>query len=304
MIRYFNRHFWVVHLGFIVCAAWLASYLATVVIRDRLSTYSPTGPAKKSTSLPALTPEPYEKYSPVTDRNIFNPAERGMKLLPLEGKRTGPAAPGDGKNLPVSPPGNYTLLGTVAGPKGYSWAILLDKGTKKQQLFRVQGNFDGGKILSISRKKIEIERQGKRETLNISEETNASVPVKPASALIPPPPRRGEEVKKLAPNRYLVNREDVSAAVGDINQFMTQARLKPHFEAGKPTGYSVSEVVPGSLMEKLGLKNNDVIKKVNGLPISRPEEVMQAYAQLQRDSNIELEVERGGRSEVLRYEIR
>ncbi len=292
-----------VHLGFIVCAAWLASYLATVAIRDRLSTYSPAGPARKSTSIPALTPEPYEKYSPVTERNIFNPGERGMKLLPLEEKKTGPAAAGDGKNLPVSPPGNYTLLGTVAGPKGYSWAILLDKASKKQQLFRVQGNFDGGKILSISRKQIEIERQGKRETLNISEETSPKVPVKPASAPMPPPPR-GEEVKKLAPNRFLVNREDVSAAVGDINQFMTQARLKPHFEAGKPTGYSVSEVVPGSLMEKLGLRNNDVIKKVNGLPISRPEEVMQAYAQLQRDSNIELEVERSGRSEVLKYEIR
>jgi hypothetical protein len=40
------------------------------------------------------------------------------------------------------------------------------------------------------------------------------------------------------------------------------------------------------------------------MSVNRPEEVMQAYAQLQRDSNIEVEVERGGRSEVLRYEIR
>jgi len=40
------------------------------------------------------------------------------------------------------------------------------------------------------------------------------------------------------------------------------------------------------------------------MPVTRPEEVMQAYAQLQRDSNIELEVERGGRSEIFRYEIR
>ena len=57
-------------------------------------------------------------------------------------------------------------------------------------------------------------------------------------------------------------------------------------------------------MEKLGLKNNDVVKKVNGMAITKPEEIMQAYAQLQRDANIEVEIERGGRSEILRYDIR
>jgi hypothetical protein len=32
--------------------------------------------------------------------------------------------------------------------------------------------------------------------------------------------------------------------------------------------------------------------------------VFQAYSQLQRDANIELEIERGGKREILRYEIR
>jgi general secretion pathway protein C len=85
---------------------------------------------------------------------------------------------------------------------------------------------------------------------------------------------------------------------------MTQARFRPHFVMGRPGGFSVSEIQPGSLMEKIGLQNNDVIKKVNGQLITNPEEVFKAYSQLQRDSNIEVEVERGNRSEVFRYEIR
>ena len=108
----------------------------------------------------------------------------------------------------------------------------------------------------------------------------------------------------MSANRFLVNREDVTAAVGNINQFMTQARLKPHFDKGRPVGYSVTEIKPGSLIQKLGLKNSDIIKKVNGMVVTRPEEVMQAYTQLQRDSNIELEIERGGRLEILHYEVR
>jgi general secretion pathway protein C len=85
---------------------------------------------------------------------------------------------------------------------------------------------------------------------------------------------------------------------------MTQARIKPNFVGGRPSGFSVSEIQGGSLMEKLGLQNNDVVRKVNGQTIDKPEDIFQAYSQLQRDSNIELEIERGGRREVLRYEIR
>jgi general secretion pathway protein C len=92
--------------------------------------------------------------------------------------------------------------------------------------------------------------------------------------------------------------------VGNINQFMTQARIKPHFVTGRPGGFSISEIVPGGLFEKIGLRNQDVIKKVNGQPVNKPEEIFQAYSQLIRDSNIELEIERNHQSEVLRYEIR
>lgn len=300
MMKKITKHFWVVHVVFVACVAWLASSLFILLIEDRIVTVPRANAARKSSPPAGSASEPYDKYSSVTERNIFSPGDRGQKLLPLEDNRSSALAGGS----KGSSPGNYILMGTITGPGGNSWAILQEKGSRKQQIFRVQGNIDGGKIIKVSRNQIQIERDGKRETLSLSEEETGS---RPAGKLLPPPspaPSKGEEVKKLSANRFLVNREDVTAAVGNINQFMTQARLKPHFEMGKPSGYSVSEVVPGSLMEKLGLKNNDIVKKVNGMLVTRPEEVMQAYAQLQRDSNIEVEIERGGRAEVLRYEIR
>jgi type II secretory pathway component PulC len=108
----------------------------------------------------------------------------------------------------------------------------------------------------------------------------------------------------MSSNRFLINREDATASIGDVNKFMTQARMKPHFEMGRPSGYSISEIVPGSLIEKIGLRNNDIIKKVNGQMINKPEEVYQAYSQLLKDANIEVEIERGGRSEIFRYELK
>ncbi len=304
MIRILTKHFWVVHLVFVACAAWLISCLFILFIQERIITFPKAGALRKTSPIAAASSEPYEKYSSVPERNIFSPADRGQRLLPVEERKFSSPAGGAAEGSRPSSPGNYLLVGTITGPGGHSWAVLQEKGTRKQQIFRVQGNIDGGKIIQVSRNRIEIERDGKKETLRLSEE---EVRPSPAAKALPSPgpaPSKGEEVKKLSANRFLVNREDVNTAVGDINQFMTQARLRPHFEMGKPSGYSVSEVVPGSLMEKLGLRNDDVIKKVNGMAVTRPEEIMQAYAQLQRDSNIEVEVERGGRSEILRYEIR
>ena len=300
MVRLLSKHFWVINLLFIAGAAWLVAHVSGIVIRDRLTTYPMPASAKSNLSQAAEKSEPYDRYAPIPERNIFNPAEKGLKLLPLVDKRAGgnEAAEASESGKP-SLPGSIKLVGTIIGPEANSWAILQQGADRKQRILRIHGNIDGGEIVQISRNRILIRRQGKEEVISFYEEE-----IRPRPGGSPPPPASGEVVKKLSANRYVVNREDVSSSVGNINQFMTQARIKPNFVAGRPSGFSVSEIQGGSLMEKLGLQNNDVVRKVNGQAIDKPEDVFQAYSQLQRDANIELEIERGGRREVLRYEIR
>jgi type II secretion system protein C len=299
MVRLLTKHFWVINLIFIAAAAWLVAHIFAIVIRDRLTTYPMPASAKSTLSKTTEKLEPYDRYAAITERNIFNPSEKGLKLLPLEAKKEAgigtPEASGSAKTLSS---GSYRVVGTIIGSETHSWAILEEGADRKQRIARIHEYVDGGKIVQIARNRIVIQRQGKEEVISLFEE---KIPPRPMAS---PPLPAGEVVKRLSANRFLVNREDVSSAVGNINQFMTQARIKPNFEMGRPSGFSVSEVQPGSLMEKLGLRNNDVVKKVNGQAINKPEDVFQAYSQLQRDSNIELEIERGGRSEILRYEIR
>ncbi len=292
MFKGLIKHFWIIHLGFISAAVWLTVQLSVVVIQNQLATLPKFNLSKDRTS--AFSPgksEPYEQYSTVTERNIFNPAEKGLPLPPLSGKDSGIK----GEKGKDSPTGRIRLIGTVTGPDR-SYAIIQEEG--KQKIYPLHSEVDGGKIVQISRDRILLDRQGKEEVLSTWEKKGA-----------PPPPTRpskpeGEVVQKLSANRFLVNREDVTASVGNVNQFMTQARFKPYFVMGQPGGFSVSEIQPGTLMEKLGLRNQDVVKKINGRVINKPEDVFQAYSQLLRDSNIEVEIERNARTEVLRYEIR
>jgi len=301
MVRMLTKHFWVIHLIFLAAVAWLVAHLFVVIIQDRLIILPQPSQTSSSLLVQAEKQEPYDRYAPITASNIFNPGEKGLKLLPLDEMKTAGTAIGEiSGGAKPSMPEIYKLVGTITGPGDRSYAIIQEGADRKQKIYRFHEDIDGGKIVKIFRDHIVIKRQKEEEVLSfISKE------VRPQSvAGPPPPPATGETVRRMSPNRFLINREDAMGSVGDVNKFMTQVRMKPHFVMGQPSGYSVSEVIPGSLIEKIGLRNNDIIKKVNGQMINKPEEVFQAYSQLLRDSNIEVEIERGGRSEIFRYEIR
>ncbi len=295
MVRPLTKYFWVIHLLFIAAAAWLIVFLCVSIIQDRLTGYPKPVPGRSGSPILPGKVEPYERYAIIPDRNIFNPAEKGLKLLPLAGGKT---TSGEyGQLAKTVPPGSYRLIGTMTGPGDNSYAIIQDA-TGRQGIYPMYADVGGAKIVKISRTEIILRRAGSEEILSLSE---GKPPARPA---VTPAVSAGDVVKKLSPNRFLVNREDVTQAVGNVNQFMTQARIKPHLIAGRPSGFSISEIQPGGLIEKLGLRNNDIIRKVNGQAINKPEEIFQAYSQLQRDGNIEIEVERNDRAEVFRYEVR
>jgi general secretion pathway protein C len=298
MNKILTKHFWVVHLIFLAAAAWLVAHLFIVILQDRFTRYPKPAPARSPVSAMAEKQEPYDRYAPIVERNVFNPGEKGLKLLPLGAMKiigTGSEETG-GAKPPM--PGSYKLIGTVTGPGNRSYAIIEGGTDRQQKIYRLHEKIDEGRIVRIFRDRVFIKRQGKEQVLVFSSD---EVRTKPVAG---PPASTGEVVRKISSNRFLINREDATTAMGNINKFMTEARLKPHFIMGRPSGYSISEIIPGSLIEKIGLRNHDIIKKINGQIINKPEEVFQAYSQLLRDSNIEVEIERGGRSETFRYEIR
>ena len=58
------------------------------------------------------------------------------------------------------------------------------------------------------------------------------------------------------------------------------------------------------IFEKLGIKNGDIIRQVNGVRIESPEQAMGLYHALRSQNDFQIEIERGGRSEALSYSVR
>lgn len=301
MSKVLARHFWIIHLLFILTASWLSARLIVIILQERLTSL-PSPLITQSPPAPAAQAIPYQKYSLVVERNIFNPNEKGLKLLPLGEIKGDPARVGSEVSS-VESLSTYRLVGTITGPGVYAYAIFQEGASKKQAIFRLHEKIGEGEIINISRNQVVIRIKDKLETLAIAAKGKAEKEAPPTGRPMASV-QKEDIVRRLSANHFLVNKEDVRASVGNINQFMTQARFRPYFAMGRPAGYIISEIVPGSLFEKIGLRNNDVVKKVNGQMINQPEQVFQAYSQLLNDAQIEVEIERGGRTEVFRYEIR
>ena len=150
----------------------------------------------------------------------------------------------------------------------------------------------GVQLDSVQRDRIVIVRGGAREAVLMKDAE--ATPGVPGAAAAPPPP-----IVQSAGDRQIVDRRQLQQQLGRP-EFLGQAVIVP----SPGGGFLVREMQPGSLYEKLGLRPGDVIRTVNGQPVSSMDDVMRLYQQFGSAERVLVEVQRGGRSETLYYDMR
>jgi len=111
-------------------------------------------------------------------------------------------------------------------------------------------------------------------------------------------------VRKVGENSFVMDRREVEGVLQDFNKLLTQIRVVPHFADGNPDGFKIFNIRPGSLFASLGMVNGDIIKRVNGLDITGPEQALQMFQQLRDESQVTVDLERFRKNLTLNYEIR
>jgi general secretion pathway protein C len=206
------------------------------------------------------------------------------------------------------------LLGTVVQVRGKrSFAIIQDTGTREQQIYFIDEEVrEGTTLTSVTRNKVVLLRNGLEEILEKEEDRTASrKPVRdrkrPTSTANARSSGQGSDtvaVRKVGDNSFVMDRREVEGVLQDFNKLLTQIRVVPHFADGKPDGFKVFNIRPGSLFASLGMVNGDIIKRVNGLDITGPEQALQMFQQLRDESQVTVDLERFRKNLTLNYEIR
>jgi general secretion pathway protein C len=298
-----KRYFWVLYLIFAGAFAFVGADIVKGIINQRLRL-----PPQVSERKPNRVSEKQEERNPsfygvIHQRDLFHSAKE--KVTPKKAASIPKKVVIKEEALEKTPL-KVRLRGTVYREPGNSLAIIEDTKTRKQDLYHV-GDFILGeaKLIAVSRNKVYLERDGKQEVLEVYEGPEVKTGERARArrsqrGSIP----TGKGVKRLSANRYRIPPEDLRNAFENMNHLLTQVRMVPNFNNGEPDGFKLLSVKGGSLIHRSGLRDGDIIKRVNGTEIDTPERAFEVYEQVKNEPVITVEILRGGRSRTLTYEVR
>lgn len=193
---------------------------------------------------------------------------------------------------------NIQLLGTVvAGQK--SAALIKKNGANEQGVVLLKQQIQPGVTLEeVTAIDILVNNNGKAERI-IIEGGESLVSYAPALQELPQVDVRP---RKPTINKQ-VGRGYIQEQIRNFSTLLSQARVSPHFTDGQADGFTITEIVKGSMYADMGLMDGDVIQKVNGESVTGAEQAMRMYRELQSATFIDLEIMRNGSFQQISYSI-
>ena len=184
---------------------------------------------------------------------------------------------------------NMTLTGVAVRASG-GCALVIVQGQPESAFCSGEELSPGVRLDTVQRDRIVIVRNGAREAVFMKDVEGTA-----AGVTAPPPPI----VQPTGPDRQLVDRRQLQQQMGRP-EFLNQALIVPNPDGG----FLVRQVQAGSLYEKLGLRPGDVIRNVNGQPLTSMDDVMRLYQQFGTAQRVLVDVQRQGKNETLYYDMR
>jgi type II secretion system protein C len=193
---------------------------------------------------------------------------------------------------PVAPPATplmLTLIGTFISAGQEPYAIIEDKKKQTQDMFLLeQMVFGQARLKKIYQDRVEVERSGKIEVLKLDDFGGGD----------------GGAGVSSSGDDFVVDEAELDKGLENLPMLLTQARAVPYFKDGRSIGLRLFAIKTGSLYEKIGLKNGDILKSINGNSLGDISQALKLFEQLKQERSISLVLERDKQDREFKYTIR
>jgi general secretion pathway protein C len=282
-------------LGIIIIA--LLAGLVTGRLSERLGKkFLPKGGA--TTVAPAYTPprtEDLSFYAPILTSGLFGKATIGP-LTPITNAAAAAQA------APVTAPTELLLLGTAVGSFRETFALVRHTTKQEERVFRLGDMvFDAGRLVEVRKESAFIVINNKKVEL-LTPMTPPAVPQ--AAHASPGTAQTNVAVASTGAGSYVIDQRALNAALDNPAQAMSDARLLPSQKDGKVEGFKASEVKPNGVFSMIGIKNGDVLLRLNDFPMDSPDKALQSFIALKGQNRLKLDIIRDGQPQTFNYDIR
>lgn len=297
-----KRAWTALHLALIAWVAWITAgivddYLAGKWVKSSL--FAGDGAVANTNAEPD---ESAYDYSRIVRRDIFNSAARVADEDYVEnsedksGDDVSETAPKT--TLPV------TLLGTIIDPEGgFKLAAIKLKDTREEGVYRERDELLSAKIVKIERNRVYIKRGHETELLTIDFDSWDKGGKKEFGTKGRGKRTRGD-ISMIKEGQYEISRRYMNAQLANMSQLLTQVRAVPNIgSGGQADGFKLFSIKKGSFFEQIGLKNRDIIKQINGVPLNSAEKGLELFQALRNETEFSVDLERNKSKTSLQFTI-
>lgn len=277
----------------------LAAY-AGAGLTNKLLTYDPEGlavPARSASSAKRdVAPKAFSAKGSdpalILSRNLF-----GASAVEVKDSKRGGGSSSKGFDTSL-------ILRGTAFSDGRGFAVFQDPNAGRQEIFAEgEAVFDGAKLASVEVAAATLTLRGRKHRYELEQPVEDDGSGKASKDGTPTQPAQGG-IRSTGTGTFEVDRREVDFAVENLNYVITQARAVPVLRDGKAIGYKLFNIRDGSLFQRLGLHNGDVVQRINGTSLDNPAKAIGLLDEIQSMEAIQMNFLRGGKPVTYSYSVR
>ncbi len=270
----------------------------------------------KSLSIPnataSLSPKGVES---ILKRNIFNSegtteGEESEEVDLEEGERD------DSSTSAVKSTLNVRLLGTIYSGDPFTGAAIIENTSKRSTNTFMVGDIliRGAKITEVLRERIIVDNKGRIEFIDVEKsklvrsrrsrkKKGGSIKKGIAPLANTPPPKKFQEegFERDGAKIEMTPEYRKKLLTTDFTKVLQDAKATPNMIDGELRGFKLTRIRSGSIYEKAGLQNGDIVLEINGVSLNDTSQAIRLLQSLRNESSIEIRVDRSGSS--MRFDV-
>jgi general secretion pathway protein C len=233
-------------------------------------------------------PEPMSPRTadPILARNPFDSVTGPLLDVPA-------AAPADPGTPETAACDGVRVVAVVASVDPDWSLVMLDLRGEREPILRRRG----GEILAIGVDRVLLERKGKPCVARIFAPLGAGPPAPPAAA-----DARG--IVRTGPDSFALDRSARDALIDGAGDLMRSVAVRPEKQGDDVVGLRITTLKPGTPLDALGVRAGDVLVSLDGIPLTSPDRMLEAYARIRTAMRVSAVVLRDGRQRQLDFEVR
>ena len=233
----------------------------------------------------ATEPPAPRSADPIIARNPFD-----SLTGPLVGARAEPSR--DAGSDPMAACDGVRVVSIVAADDEEGSLVVLEVRGEREPILRRRG----GEVVAIAVDRVVLQRGGTRCTARIFPP--------PGAAAVAPPAQLAHGIVRTGPESFALDRGARDALIDGASELMRSVAVRPEKQGDDVVGLRIARLEAGTPLDALGIRAGDVLVSLDGIPLTSPDRMLQAYARVRTEERVRVAVLREGRPVQLDYQVR